>query len=632
MHFLLLLTIICKVIATPIPIANYIGSGYNLKTTMYGFPIFDFTYDDCLHYTTPHTNITYDVPNEINVKPLLLTHEMTRNGEYDTYENYLHQYSQWFKFDIGIVKGKFSAGIHYNKALANAFKMLKYNNASMSTGFKYWIFATSTLGPAFVLNKTRLFNIAISKLPSKLSTPRDQEIYNEFFESFGTHVATSAAFGAKAEYAAAMNKNMTNTESSSWVSQQFSLSFHYMMFNFSAGGFENRSDIHINQTFQQMSNWDVIFYGGDPILATQDRSGEWLKTIDEFMFPINTTLHGIWNFVDDTVKSNTMYQAALTYLSQTQQVTDKNKDQNNSNKIHSRLNLIQNSNQIKTIDYGLGSGFNMQTLDLVKPLFSILKSEQDMIYELPSPESRLVESINVMQNDFDLKMYSHTKTEESYGFLGLGTKTKEVYRYYETIRKQHKSQTMVLVDIAYKKVILRTIPLNFNHIFNESLHRLPPYDHSTNYKVYEQFFDAFGTAVIDAVTLGGRLELDMWYDYALNSKYTKEYIHESCSWSFLDIVSYAKDKQHTDMKVDRAINNTLKIEYKFTGGDQMMTIANYYDWLPTVKYNMVPIRYHIVPISELIIDNDEKKAHVKTALIDYLTKGQNELNEYIKHV
>lgn len=594
---LILLNLLTKINAyEAIPLTKYLGSGYDLKTTLYGFPIFEFTYDNEL-YTTPHTNITYKVPNELSIKPYPYVHELTKNSQCSTYSDYLEQYSKWFKFDVAINVGKFSAGLGYNKAMQQVYKMLQYHNASMSTGFKYFIFNIGVLGPSFILNKTNLFTLALNKLPSEIKTDRDQYLYFQFFKTFGTHYPEKILSGGKVEFAAAINNDLLNRESSSWVSEQFSLSFHFSLFNFSTGGFYNRSEIHINETFSKEAITNVNFFGGDPILANLDNSDEWLKTIDEYMFPINVTLTGIWNLVEDQIKSHTMYKAVLAYLA---------------------APSLKNANGN---DYGLGSGFD--TLTLEKPLNTILNPVS--VYEYYITESKLTEAINTIQNDFDLQLSFHERFEDSYGFLDLGTKTTDYYHYYEMSIYHKKSLTKVIIDVAYKKLILKTFPVELNGVFSQAITLLPPYDsqNKTIVKYYEEIFKKYGTSVINHVVLGGSLEVNMWYDSSFDSVYSREYISESCKWSFLDIVSYESDKTHIHKKIDKNLNKTLVVEYKIIGGNSVYEITSYYDWLLTIQDHMAPIKYHLIPILDVI--PVERKNDFTMALNEYIKKNQIKL-------
>ena len=304
-----------KLSVPPISATNYLGCGFDAGTGELGLaPLFTWSYSGKQKWSPPSGNGSYAVPDQMAVSPFDEMRETVVQGSYDTYAEFLSSYVSWFQFDVSLGYKNFSAGFNYDKQLGYVHKMMAEGNSSLMHGNHLWNYYVATMYPPSVLKQNPMLSLAISKLPPTIQSQADWNAYNEFRVAFGTHYLARAIFGARIDFNSALSDEMTQSYSNSWVQEQYGFYFHFVLFNVSGGGFENKSSINISQEFLQGSNSNVTFYGGDPTLADLNNLTAWTQTIESMTFPLNCTLIGTWEVMADPTKSTTMQNFVTSYL------------------------------------------------------------------------------------------------------------------------------------------------------------------------------------------------------------------------------------------------------------------------------------------------------------------------------
>lgn len=285
----------------------------------------------------------------------------------------------------------------------------------------------------------------------------------------------------------------------------------------------------------------------------------------------------------------------------------------------------------RSINQCLGTGLDTTT---VQPtcLASIYLPTDDTTFSINIPESQLIEFSVVMQSYFNINAYYHHKTSSS-GFLGFGSKSKEVYRFYSNYYREQKSLTKIVLTLAFTEEIAPVIPFplnQMNKIFIDALNKLPPYDPTNNESdvMYTEFIMTWGTAVIDEVVLGGEFESNIWYDNMFNSIYTESKIEESSHWSFMGLIGGGHGKSDHSVFVDKKFNATMVTDYYYLGGNVTMQQNQYLDWAATVRSNQQVIKYHLVPLT-YFIHNSTISHNIDRAINDYAKRADTTLNAYI---
>lgn len=600
----LLVFIITFVVADPISSINYLGMGLDAKTSNYALaPIFEYTYNQNKKFNT------FDVPDQMAVQSYESSQESVVQGAYSSYTEYLHKFSEWFSFDIGIGSGIFSMGFEYNKILAYVYDQINKHENIVVNGHYVWTYYDATLYPSYVLKFDPIFKKAIDLLPKKIVTASDLNYVKEFVQTFGTHFVEKGVFGGKVDFHAGLNKNYVSKYSASEVFTQYGLYFHYNLFDVSNGGFSNKSDINIDVNFLENVESETFFYGGDPTLANLNNLSKWVNSIKINTYPLNATLVGLWNLIDDINKQKMLHDYIINYISP---------------------NYLKNAD----VHPCLGSGIDETTLQLVC-LNNIYHPTIDTTFETLIPESQLVEFSVVMQEDFSIDAYYHEKTESD-GILGFGSSSEEVYRFYKNYYSEKKSLTKIILSIAFTKFTSPVIPFpehQLDPMFVLSLNKLPRYNKSDTRSLFmfQQFIQTWGTAVIDEITLGGFFESSVWYDNMFNSVYSEERVSQSSHWSFAGIIGDGHGTTSDNYYIDKEFNATMQMEYVFVGGNITMKQNQYLDWASTVQNSPNVIKYHSVPITYFILD-PVLKQDVSNAIINYGKNSSKKLNDFIKSI
>lgn len=279
----------------------------------------------------------------------------------------------------------------------------------------------------------------------------------------------------------------------------------------------------------------------------------------------------------------------------------------------------------------LGAGIDITTLQ-TSCLAHIYNPTDETTFETNIPESQLVEFNVVMQSSFNIQAYYDQQTDSS-GFLGFGTDSSEVYRFYSNYYQEQKSLSKIVLTIAFTEMTSPAIPFptqQLDPIFMKALKLLPAYDRN-HLLPYIEFILTYGMAVIDDITLGGIFESNIWYDNMFNSVYSQEQITESSSWSFAGIIGDGHGSSSDNYFVDKKFNATIVSEYWYVGGNVTMRQDQYLDWAASVESNQQIIKYHLIPIT-YFIQNKTIAANIAAAIADYELNSSNMLNTYIKNM
>ncbi|HLX53285.1 MAG TPA: MAC/perforin domain-containing protein [Aquella sp.] len=312
MFFILFYTVIAF---EPAPITNILGNGFDFKTGTYSLaPVFEYTYDSKMTWTTPYSKKTYSVPDQMFLHSADKTFESVISHVSASFTEFYEKFVREYSFTIGIETGIVGFGFKFDKQLGYIHDMQTQQFAEFIHGMHYWTFCVGSLYPPDLLDLNPMFMLAVKKFPQVIVTEHDKTYAMEFTQTFGQFFVYRAYFGAKLDFNSAISMKLVKSYSKEWTFTQAGLSFHYYLFNVSAGGFEDRTKIHIDQDFLENSNANTSFYGGDPSLADVTKLSLWVESLDQNLYPLNATFIPIWTLVSDPLKQQTMKNFMISYL------------------------------------------------------------------------------------------------------------------------------------------------------------------------------------------------------------------------------------------------------------------------------------------------------------------------------
>lgn len=646
----------------PISAHEFIGCGMDAKKAIFGLaPLFQMTYYNNKTWTSPHTNITFKVPDQFSVSDDDQVRENVLQNAYSSYQKYLMQFTAHWNFDVDIGVSFASAGYKYNKELFISKQELDTNVMTMLHGHHVWYFYLATLYPPFILKLDSMFEMALNALPNLISNSVDLNDYNEFITTFGTHFLYRSLFGAKINFDAFASRSFVESSSQQWISTQYGFYFHSKLFNVSNGGFKNQSDIHIDKNFLKEINAKVEFYGGDPSLAHLNNLTLWAETIDKLTYPINSTLNGIWELIiNNNIKRQTLKTFIINYMNSPMEIEIKPKleiDDKNDDKIDDKIDVnfdvkIDVKNDVKNdvkidvkVKVGsepdlncIGHGFNeLRVKGCLAPLFEYTYSENrtypNEIFVTHIPDS-IMGNINVTMTDTFNGNTWQKWYNTHYSFFGY--KSKEIYKFFSEYYQSTRSLVSNWLEISYKSLTLVDLPpLNLDKEFQLALSKLPKIYSSTNHTTrdfYFDFFESFGTAFAYEIVYGGKFTFNIWYNASYISNKSLEWIKKNSHWSFAGFIGGGHGSSYVSKYVDKQFHESLVFDYSYEGGDtQSYSFNQWIEWAKSIKMRQAPIKYRLLPITfaindKLIVEN------INAALTDYATVAKQKLNEYIEKI
>jgi len=301
----------------PLPGVDLLGSGYNALTGQANLlPVFAFSNNQHKTFTPAYARGTvYDVPDQVSVSNTGETGEIIIQDVYDHYQDFLQTYRSSFTFSAGIDIAKvFGLAFKYDKELYRVNHELSNNSIAQGHSKHWWSLYQVEGLPAFLQTLDPTIQAAFGQMPASIGNAADAAKYDQFFNYWGTHYVALANYGAYIHMDSFVGQDLIQKYSLQWVSTQMSLTFHYYLFQVSAGDFHNKSDIKIDNTFQQHSESYVFFQGGDPALASTATLSQWLTTIEAMPHFLNATMRPLSELTTNAGVKATMNAAMNSYI------------------------------------------------------------------------------------------------------------------------------------------------------------------------------------------------------------------------------------------------------------------------------------------------------------------------------
>lgn len=613
--------------------ANYVGCGFDARTAKYAnsgpelAPIIAYHFEGQKTYTTPYSNITYAVPDEIFAKNYETVYEVSESSIVSTFKEFIDIEKSWFSFGVGIEVGVFGAGIQYNQTMKYVSESFAKDFKATASGYHVWTFVVSKSYPINILTFDPMFQLSLDKFPQTIQTDHDRTVALSFINTFGTHLVIGAILGAKVELHTSMDQEVLSTYTYSQVSEQFGFTFHYYLYAISAGEFDNQTDINIDKKFANNSDTQVFIYGGDPALANLKNIDQWVKTIDKNMFPMNVTLVGLWELIDgDDLKQKTMKDFINAYIAGQESNFVSKEQHKNVDAKNNNLLYCKNLNLDLVYQY-LGCGVDITNPDII--LAPIYYLDQENTFLQSYPYSEMLTFSQIMQNDFslDASFYYH---KSSSGWFGISSKSKTIHRYYQARIQENKSMALMDLYILHCKTTAPAIiKFHLDPEFEKSLDQLPKEFNEDTKLDYFEFIQDFGTEVTDTVYLGGKFTTQLWYEQNINSLYKKEDIEKYSSWSFANIIGNGHGSSSITVEENKDFALGLKSEFSFHGGNETMNPNQYLDWAHTVTENLFPVKYETIPISFFVKDSN-LRLQIEKAIQIYLSNSVDQFNQFIQ--
>jgi hypothetical protein len=242
--------------------------------------------------------------------------------------------------------------------------------------------------------------------------------------------------------------------------------------------------------------------------------------------------------------------------------------------------------------------------------------------------SHLSNSTTAFDGLEDLQIWAQHTTHWHSGIFGIDSHSKTTYSYIQRYYTQDESMAVTDVEIEFLELTAPTFPpLTTADLFQLAVEKLPSAccDNATEWNMYVEFLQSFGTAFMDSATLGGRLRGRSWYAKCLLNVTSKSWVREQSSWSILGLIGGGHGHGSNNYNVNGAFKSCNTQTFDWYGGDATgLEPDQYASWIASTFTAPFPVSFTLQPLSALVQD-PTKAALLDTAVAKYLAEAQAQL-------
>ncbi|KAG9394743.1 MAC/Perforin domain [Carpediemonas membranifera] len=590
-----------------VPGIEAIQTGYDIVTGEgYLAPIFKFNYNAKKTFYNPIDKRTYTVPDEIDISMIDRVKLDAVESVVEKYSEYLKQVyeASWFGIQIGI-PGYFALAFSKNKEMQEVHYRLSDKVHSLATGsYRYEMYEMIGTMPEF-MELDDNFATMLSVMPATIHTMDDQELYNQFVGSFGTHVSYKNVMGGKANLHTYLDQSFVAKKDSKWVAEQLSFSFTYHMWTLGAKYFHNKTDIHVDKEFQQNAQSSMYFYGGATKYQQQGSEHQWLASVTQHPFALNATLLAIDQIIPDAKIAANVRETIAYYVKHSAFPT-----------APLTSNAVADLAPIPGADF-VGHGVDDSNLGVpLKPVVDFTYGSgkvwvnpiyTDLQYAVPdqipavenTPESFEMNGTFLFDDVQDYVRWSMSSSS-SHGLFHSKSKTTKTFyeRYYEN----DQAMSMLLKEYSWYTLVFPPFPpVRPSAALASILDRMPTtYSSDYDKKLWDTFVAMYGTAYYTKAVMGGQMNAKTWFHKCFLSEESAKWVSEQSGWSIFGIISKGHAKKTAESKIDHNFNEYHHTDINFVGGDNTIQASDWEKWVATIKKNPAPIDSTTMPLESLI--------------------------------
>lgn len=197
----------------------------------------------------------------------------------------------------------------------------------------------------------------------------------------------------------------------------------------------------------------------------------------------------------------------------------------------------------------------------------------------------------------------------------IQTNSPDVYRRFY---HDYYNMTMKLKQIGWYTLAISVFPYpKLAPFAQQAIELLPSTFNPDNSRVWEEYFENYGTHLIVASHMGGQMWTEVWFDKCLNHEHSAYWLDEQIQATF----SHGKT-------IDENFKRHSMINFEIIGGNKSTPFP---EWLETIKYNPRPISYRLVSIDKILPPSPRRWA-LQAAISAFLKKAESADREYIDNL
>ncbi|CAF2064098.1 unnamed protein product [Rotaria magnacalcarata] len=642
-----------------IPGLDDIASGYDAAKMISAseqnskYRIFDFSDVS----TTPYKikifgkDREFTRPRHVQIVDISFRRQSTCETVAYTFETFFRSYCRSTSFGIGMgLPGVASVAIGYSKTLKEIEQSMKRNDRAVGVSSTWWGFYSIQIAPPFLMKLDPMFAESVELLATEASNPSNEDhqtLYNQFIQTFGTHYVSRVIVGGTAYLYSIMEASFHNKSSYREVSSQVSLMFQYKSRSFNVGETQASVMSKMTETFKKNTESLAVFQ--PPIPNDEGKSDweVWQRRASEHPVVVNRTLFSI----DSLIRGKPRVQE---HLRRTIQFYLKDG-------IIPTLAQLSGRSTGRRVSIEYKPRGPIHGLDVVGCGYNILKMEnkfcifdqsnftenerwsdpynKNLTYSVPNgwfvvntPESLTLDGeITVTSVEDYFRSKITVTVSRSGGWLGIGRRTsrKTVAEFYRRFYQDYYNLVLRMKQIGWYTLSVSAFPYpKLNPIVQKALDGLPVYFNVSDIKIWEEFFEAFGTHVVVSSNMGGQVWAETWYEKCLTYEHSQRWIDEQVSKNWFGIRVGVKNIRDYSKTVDERFKQHSIFTSELLGGTESIDPSEWEKWAPTIKAKPRAISYRLLALAEILPPGDLRNA-VKAAINYILTTAQKEEHRYI---
>ncbi|CAF0806884.1 unnamed protein product [Rotaria sordida] len=248
-----------------------------------------------------------------------------------------------------------------------------------------------------------------------------------------------------------------------------------------------------------------------------------------------------------------------------------------------------------------------------------------------TPEKLLIDITVLVTSVQDyFRLTTTTTSSSSGGFLGIGRKHKQttVTDFYRRFYHDYYSLALRLKQIGWYTLSVSTFPYpQLAPLAHSALDGLPSVFNRNETDIWKQFFDSYGTHIVESSNMGGLVWAETWYEMCLTYEHTETWIDEQISRNFILFSTNSNSQDHM-LEVDERFKQFSIFSAQLLGGTDSIDPTKWKEWEPTIKSNPRPISYRLITLDKLL-PQGKKRMALSEAIEYYLKEAMDEDRLYI---
>ncbi|CAF3790676.1 unnamed protein product [Rotaria sp. Silwood1] len=537
----------------------------------------------------------------------------------------LFSYFQSTSFGIGIgIPGVINVAVGYSKTLKQIQEAITKSEKAVGVSTIWWGLYSVELALPSLLKLDPMFIQSVDLLASEASNPSNEDhqaYYNQFIETYGTHYVSRIIVGGTAHLYTLMDSSYYKESSYEERTSQVRLMFQYKQYNGQIGSNLGAIWASMKEKFKTTAATLSVF---QPPVASQENKSDWetwQKTAGNYPIVVNRTLFSIHNLIKNKSTVREHLRKTIEFYLQ-KGVMPTLTELNGQRKRRNSLIPQKPQGSIIGLDV-VGCGYDPLLLESKYCIFdqsNFTENEtwsdpynKTLTYSIPNgwfvvntPESLTLDGSIIVTSVEDYFRWTRTVTvRKSGGFLGIGRKRTQrtVTDFYRRFYQDYYNLVLRMKQIGWYTLSVTAFPFpKLNPTAQAAFDNLPTHFDLKDLRIWQDFFNIFGTHVVVSSNMGGQV----------------------CTETCRDTYDYRQ-------QIDKRFQQHSISSSQLFGGTESMDPSEWETWVPTIKTKPRPISYRLMSFDEILPESDLRNA--LKAAIDYVLKiAEKEDRNYVNQL